>query len=258
MPTAYAEPNTAPERPDRRLDILRIWQQLMLFGFAATILLSLYIFRGDILNAYAVYRASVQLEETQPDSRINFEPDSSNIFDLYGNNLAVLNQGTYKLYTPGGEEQFSMQYISANPALSVSETYVCLYSRDSTTLTVTERTAEVGRITVSGGILDAAQNDAGMIVIVHNDDRYRSVVSVYNRSLDLCYEWKTSEYYVQTAALSPDGRTIAVAALGGLLYALVSTGTLKNLGAKLSGGASELTGGLLGRDNGDDPDGDEE
>ena len=76
-----------------------------------------------------------------------------------------------------------MQYISANPALSVSEAYVCLYSRDSTTLTVTERTAEVGRITVSGGILDAAQNDAGMIVIVHNDDRYRSVVSVYNRSL---------------------------------------------------------------------------
>ena len=38
-----------------------------------------------------------------------------------------------------------------------------------------------------------------------------------------------------------------VAALGGLIYALVSTGTLKNLGAKLSGGASELTGGLLGR-----------
>ena len=54
------------------------------------------------------------------------------------------------------------------------------------------------------------------------------------------------------------GILIAVAALGGLLYALVSTGTLKNLGAKLSGGASELTGGLLGRDNGDDPDGDEE
>ncbi len=106
-----------------------------------------------------------------------------------------------------------MQYISASPALSVSEAYVCLYSRDSATLTVTERTAEVGRITVSGGILDAAQNDSGMIVIVHNDDRYRSVVSVYNRSLDLCYEWKTSEYYVQTAALSPDGRTIAVAAL---------------------------------------------
>ncbi len=213
MPNAYAGPNAARSAPDRRTEILRMAQQLMLFGFVATILLSLYIFRGDILNAYAVYRASVQLEETQADSRINFEPDSSNIFDLYGNNLAVLNQGTYKLYTPAGEEQFAMQYISANPALCISDTYACLYSRDSTTVTVTERTAQVGRITVSGGILDVAQNSSGMIVVVHNDDRYRSVVSVFNRSLDLCYEWKTSEYYVQTAALSPDGRTLAAVAL---------------------------------------------
>ena len=44
------------------------------------------------------------------------------------------------------------------------------------------------------------------------------------------------------------------AALGGLIYALISTGTLKNLGAKLSGGASELTGGLLGRREDDGPD----
>ena len=59
-------------------------------------------------------------------------------------------------------------------------------------------------------------------------------------------------------ALRGLGWLIAVAALGGLIYALISTGTLKNLGSKLSGGASELTGGLVGRDNeagqDDDPD----
>ena len=54
------------------------------------------------------------------------------------------------------------------------------------------------------------------------------------------------------------GWLVAAAALGGLVYALVSTGTLKNLGAKLSSGASELTGGLLGRENEDDPDEDGE
>lgn len=40
---------------------------------------------------------------------------------------------------------------------------------------------------------------------------------------------------------------IIIVALGSLIYALVSTGTLKNLGAKISSGASELTGGLFGR-----------
>jgi len=47
---------------------------------------------------------------------------------------------------------------------------------------------------------------------------------------------------------------IVIAALGGLIYALISTGTLKNLGARFSHGASELTGGLIGRENEDDPD----
>ena len=58
------------------------------------------------------------------------------------------------------------------------------------------------------------------------------------------------------SALRGFGWLATVAALGGLIYALVSTGTLKNLGAKLSGGASELTGGLLGRRD-DDPDDEE-
>ena len=47
---------------------------------------------------------------------------------------------------------------------------------------------------------------------------------------------------------------IVIAALGGLIYALISTGTLKNLGAKFSGGASELTGGLIGRREDEDSD----
>lgn len=51
---------------------------------------------------------------------------------------------------------------------------------------------------------------------------------------------------------------LVVIALGGLIYALIATGTLKNLGAKFSSGASELTGGLLGRREEDDhPDGED-
>lgn len=40
---------------------------------------------------------------------------------------------------------------------------------------------------------------------------------------------------------------IVVAALGGLTYALISTGTLKNLSGKLSRAANEVTGGALGK-----------
>ena len=40
---------------------------------------------------------------------------------------------------------------------------------------------------------------------------------------------------------------VVVAVLGGLTYALISTGSLKNLGEKIKRGANEITGGALGR-----------
>ena len=45
---------------------------------------------------------------------------------------------------------------------------------------------------------------------------------------------------------------VVTAALAGLISVLLSTGTLKNLGRKISAGASELTGGLIGRRGGED------
>ena len=49
-----------------------------------------------------------------------------------------------------------------------------------------------------------------------------------------------------TAAAKGVAWVVGIALLGGLVYALVSTGTLKNLGAKISSGTGELTGGLFG------------
>ena len=49
------------------------------------------------------------------------------------------------------------------------------------------------------------------------------------------------------AAVSGVIWAVVIVAIGGLIYALISTGTLRNLGAKISNGAGELTGGLFGR-----------
>lgn len=48
------------------------------------------------------------------------------------------------------------------------------------------------------------------------------------------------------SALKGVAWVVGLALAGGLIYALVSTGTLKNLGGKISSGAGELTGGLFG------------
>ncbi len=60
-------------------------------------------------------------------------------------------------------------------------------------------------------------------------------------------EEKTNESAMQGVAW-----VIGIAILGGLLFALISTGTLKNLGAKIASGTSEMTGGMVGKSHKDD------
>ncbi len=81
------------------------------------------------------------------------------------------------------------------------------------------------------------------------------------RSTPMMADVMTTVLYGDTASAAPaeaDGQEnkaggtgiiwlIVVAVLGGLTYVLISTGTLKNLGQKLSRGANEITGGALGR-----------
>ncbi|MDO4739287.1 MAG: stage II sporulation protein P [Eubacteriales bacterium] len=60
-----------------------------------------------------------------------------------------------------------------------------------------------------------------------------------------------AEQETNAAAMKGVAWVVGVALAGGLLWALVSTGTLRNLGKKISSGASEISGGLFGKKHGD-------
>lgn len=59
-------------------------------------------------------------------------------------------------------------------------------------------------------------------------------------------EKKEADGELNAGAMKGAAWIIGILIVAGLAYALVSTGTLKNLGAKLGSGTSELTGGLFG------------
>jgi len=84
----------------------------------------------------------VQLSQVEENARIYFEPDSANSFSLFGSSLAVLNQGSFRLYSPTGTQQLALTRISSVPAMSVSDSFVMLYSRGAPDITVATLTAQ--------------------------------------------------------------------------------------------------------------------
>lgn len=232
-------------RRDRLLNTLTWLQKLMLLGLIASIVLSLYAFRTNISDAYVAYRTRVQLSQVAENSRIYFEPDSTNSFELFGSSLAVLNQSSFRLYSPTGSEQLSLSRISSMPAMSVSDSFTMLYSRGSPDITVATLTAQQGIVSVSGGIINVTQNDAGCMAVVHDDSRYRSVVSVFDNTQNLIYEWKTSEYYLLTAAISPDSKTMAAVALTQEDAEFVSRLVFFDLGVEAIHASYDLSGSMV-------------
>lgn len=187
------------------------------FCMIASMILSVYAFRTDIVEAYTAFKTSLQvdsIDETTADSSIiYFEPDSTNLFGLFKSNLAVLNRGTYKLYSPDGSELFAIQLGYASPGLSISDNFVVAFDRGNRAFSVYEQRSLVNSMEAEGTIISLSQNKDGFIAVVHNDETYRGAVSVYDNYQNLVYQWKTSDYYLLRAAVSPDGRHLAAVAL---------------------------------------------
>ncbi len=201
----------------RQQKIIHWLKNAALLGMVASLVLSLYAFRTDMLEAYTAFKSELQVErisETTADAAlIYFEPDSTNLFSLFKSNLAVLNRGTYKLYSPDGNELFSIQLGYARPGLSISDNYVVAFDRGNRAFSVFEQRALVESMEAEGAIISLSQNKDGFIAVVHDDEAYRSAVSVYDNYQNLVYQWKTSDYYLLRAAVSPDGQYLAAVAL---------------------------------------------
>ncbi len=208
-PTAYLS--------RRQQQVVHWMKNAALFGMVASMVLSVYAFRTNILEAYTAFKSSLQMdsvsETTQSASLIYFEPDSSNLFALFKSNMAVLNRGTYKLYSPDGSELMSMQLGYSRPGLSVSDNFVVAFDRGNKAFSVYEQRNLVGAYEAEGTIISVSQNKDGFLAIVHNDDAYRGAVTVYDNFQNPVYQWKTSDYYLLRAAVGPNGQYLAAAAL---------------------------------------------
>lgn len=202
-------------REDRRIYLTRAAQRVVLLLAVGAFVLGIYYFRGAISDWFRELQAQQQAENQagrEPYSRIAFEPDSENVFELFDDCLAVINKGNFKIYRNDGLEQLALQLSYSRPALCVAGSRIIAYDRGGTKLTVTTQDSLIATLDVPGNIIAVSANDNGYFALAREDERYRAVVSVYDDHQNLVYEWRTSEYYVMRAAIAPDGKTLAVTA----------------------------------------------
>lgn len=198
---------------EKKIVAARVGQRIAILLAILFVIACIYFMRGNIAQWYSKLKATQQSDlsmESTVYNRIKFEPDDNNIFALCGSNLAVLNKSTFRMYAPDDEEIQTINVGFSNPGMTVAGNKAILYNRGAKDIIIADSSDLIAKMETGGNITALYANERGYMAVIEEDELYRACVNVYNNNQKLVYQWKTSDYYIITAAVSPDNDTLMV------------------------------------------------
>ncbi len=157
----------------------------------------------------------------------------SQIFQMeYESGSTVLLSDTYvTMVNNSGEETMRRTHAFSDPQLRTAGKYVLVAELGGKRLQLETRAKTVAEITASYDILTAAVHKSGRVAVVTGSDQgYNAEISVYSASGELIYHRLCSNL-IADLAFSPNGKQLAVAAVGAEGGAMTSTVEVLSLGS---------------------------
>lgn len=209
-----AQPNTKPKKKRR------ILLRLVLFVLALAMILAavaVVAFR-DTLNLDSVkrwfhYRALILSDSGQAEAFL-YDGDLSNTFAVLDGDLLVCSPNAISLYSGSGTRHVSQSVSLENPVVDTNGSLAVVYDAGGSSLYVLGQRELIWSATDLDTILAARLNENGQLAVVTQASGYRGVVTVYDASYEPLMSVRLSSAFVMDAALSDDGRTLAIVTVG--------------------------------------------
>lgn len=205
--------------PDRRLRILyriRHWVGVLTVAVIILfLLLNLQLLTpNSIKNIRSSLAAASQISSSDT-TVISYPGGSPDRIIPFGSGLAVCDNGMLNIELPGNYSQMEMEMTYADPVMRSSDQFLLIFDRGANRYTVTNTLTKLDDRTVPSPIIDADIADNGNVAVVTNEAGYKSAISVYNNiDEEPLYTWSSSDYYIMSAAISPDGSRVALFCFG--------------------------------------------
>ena len=172
----------------------------------------------DVLNLDSIkrwfnYRALV-LSDSGQAAAFAYDGSLEDTFAVLDGDLLVCSQNAISLYSGSGTQYVSQPVSLENPVVSANGSLAVVYDAGGSDLYVLGQRALVWSTGELDGILSARLNRSGMLTVVTQASGYRGVVTVYNSAYEAVASIQLSSAFVMDAALSDDGRTLAIVTIG--------------------------------------------
>ena len=131
---------------------------------------------------------------------------------LFEGGLAYADSDSVFLARPGGHETLRKPLGFPSPAVDACRSHILTYDRGGTSAVLTTAYSTAAELTVSSPIITGSIAENGHFVLVTDEQGYRTAAAVYDTRGKEVFKFQSSEYYILSAALSPDAKTLAVLA----------------------------------------------
>ena len=199
----------------------------------------------DVLNLDSIkrwfhYRALVLSDSGQAEAFL-YDGTLDDAFAVLDGDLLVCSQNAISLYSGSGTQYVDQPVSLEHPVVSTNGSLAVVYDAGGSDLYVLGQRALIWSVEELDGILSARLNRSGMLTVVTQASGYRGEVTVYSSDYQPLASVFVSSAYVMDAALSDDGRTLAILTVGEEGGAFASTLALYTLNSAQSSGG-EATG----------------
>ncbi|MDO4269438.1 MAG: DUF5711 family protein [Eubacteriales bacterium] len=165
---------------------------------------------------------------------ISYENGSFSDGALFGSGLAYADSDSLYLAKPGGVTTLKQSLGYSDPVVETAGDYALAYDRGGTKAVLTNSVAATASLELDSPIITGRAAKDGHFVLITDEQGYRTAAAVYDARGKEVFKYNSSEYYIVSAALSPDGKMLAALAFqqngvsldSHVLFYSVSTGEL--------------------------------
>ena len=179
----------------------------------ALFLLSNYqLFTPTSIRSLAEYAVAGFKQHEGDITTINYENGTFSDAALFEAGIAYADNDSLFLARPGSVTTMKCTLGYSSPVVETSDDYVLVYDRGGMQAVLTNSATAVAELSLDSAIITGSIGQDGRFVLVTDEQGYRTAVAVYDTSGKEVFKYQSSEYYIVSADLSPDGKTLAALA----------------------------------------------
>ena len=137
--------------------------------------------------------------------------------------LVLLDEDEVCVYSDTGSLLRSFQHGYARPGIAAGKNRFCIYNRGGRELRMEGRSRTYGVLPMDKAIQLVVMSANGNFGVLTQSDSYQAQMTVYDDSMDELFTWYCANDHPVAAALSENGKTVAVACVNSKAGQLVTT-----------------------------------